>query len=233
MWWEEQLREGGVTSGGDLCTIADARPRPDPRPVHQPIPDVGHPVRPVDQWQWWWEQARRSAQAFLAGHAPPEIAIFGPVLDLDEHGLLEADLSLSWLYGGDGQYRRSDYLVLARPAVMIGALAVNAAINHRRKVAAQRDTNPSWRGQQTVHTWTTTHRLIWEGSQGLDQLWYGDITGFYPDLERWTLTLDTGDGSPPMRLVGPAVPLVSLWIATAVLGPRWAQDPRLSPLLNR
>ena len=118
--------------------------------------------------------------------------MFGPVLDQDEHGLLEADLSLSWLYGGDGQYRRSDYFVLARPAVMVGALAVNAAINHRRKAAARRDSQPRWRDEQTVHTWTTTHRLIWEGPTGLEQLWYGDVTGFYPDLSRWTLTLDTG-----------------------------------------
>lgn len=159
--------------------------------------------------------------------------MFGPVLDADEHGLLEAGLVLSWLYGGNGRYRRSDYFVLARPAVMVGALAVNAAINHRRKVAAQRDTQPSWRDEQTVHTWTTTHRLIWEGRSGLEHLWYGDVTGFYPDLRRWTLTLDTGDGLPPMRLVGPAVPLVSLWTATAVLGPRWAQDPRLAALLAR
>lgn len=217
--------------------ITDAQPAQDNRSesTHYSHPAAGLSglsVSARDQWHWWWTQARSSAQAFLAGHAPPEIVMFGPVLDPDEHGLLEADLSLSWLYGGEGQYRRSDYFVLARPAVMVGALAVNAAINHRRKAAARRESQPRWRDEQTAHTWTTTHRVIWEGPTGLEQLWYGDITGFYPDLSRWTLTLDTGS-TPPMRLVGPAVPLVSLWTATAVLGDRWAHDPRLAALLER
>lgn len=219
-----------------MCVITDARPARDDRSrstMQEPHPATGQAISARDQWHWWWTQARHSAQAFLAGHAPPEIAMFGPVLDSAEHGLLEADLSLSWLYGGDGQYRRSDYFVLARPAVMAGALAVNAAINYRRKAAARRESQPRWRDEQTAHTWTTTHRLIWEGPTGLEHLWYGDVTGFYPDLSRWTLTLDTGGDRPPMRLVGPAVPLVSLWTATAVLGPRWAQDPRLAALLQR
>lgn len=218
-----------------MCVITDAQPAQDDRSwsTQDPHLDTGRALSARDQWHWWWTQARRSAQAFHAGHTPPKIAMFGPVLDHDEHGLLEADLSLSWLYGGDGQYRRSDYFVLARPAVMVGAMAVNAAINHRRKAAARRDSQPRWRDEQPAHTWTTTHRLIWEGPTGLEHLWYGDITGFYPDLSRWTLTLDTGDSRPPMRLVGPAVPLVSLWTATAVLGARWAQDPRLAALLER
>jgi hypothetical protein len=168
----------------------------------------------------------------LAGHAPAEIAIFGPVLEDGETGLLEADVTLSFLYGGDGQYTRSNYLVLARPAVMVGALAVNAAINHRRMRAAQRDAAPSWRDQQTAHIWSTTYRLIWDGPSGLESLWYGDISGFYPDLDSWTLTLATGDGKPPVRLTGPAVPLVSLWTATAVVGQRWSRDPRLAALLR-
>jgi hypothetical protein len=109
---------------------------------------------------------------------------------------------------------------------------VNAAINRRRKIAARRDAEPSWRDQQTAHLWSTTYRLIWDGGSGLESLWYGDITGFYPDLGAWTLTLATGDGQPPVRMHGPAVPLVSLWTATAVQGERWTQDPRLAALLR-
>lgn len=183
-------------------------------------------------WEWWWNHACHSAKAFLAGHNPPEIAIFGPVLGDDEHGLLEADVTLSCLYGGDGTYARSDYFVLGRPAVMVGALAVNAAINRRRKVAARRDAQPRWRDHQNIHLWSTTDRLIWDTGSGLASLWYGDITGFYPALDTWTLILGTSDGQPAVRLQGPAVPLLSLWTATAVLGQRWPQDPRLAALLH-
>jgi hypothetical protein len=173
-----------------------------------------------------------SARAFLAGHLPPEIAIFGPVLDAGERGLLEADLDVSFFNGGDGQYARSDYFVVGRPAVMVGALAVNAAINRRRKIAALREARPRWRDQLTAHVWSTTFRLIWDRGQGLESFSYGDITGFYPDLDNWALTLATGDGFPPMRVQGPAAPLVTLWTATAVLGERWVRDPRLGALLR-
>ena len=234
MWWEDQLRNDPAGRGGDLC-VMPADPSPVPRP-HAPQgqrPEQGRSVQPAtDPWQWWWNHARSSAKAYLAGHEPPEIAIFGPVLDHDERGLLEADLTLSFLYGGDGQYARSDYFVVARPAVMVGALAVNAAINRRRKTAARRDAQPSWRDQHTAHLWATTYRLIWDERSGLEELRYGDITGFYPDLDAWTLAVATGDGNPPVRMQGPAVPLVSLWTATAVLGDRWMQDPRLSALLR-
>lgn len=202
------------------------------RAADHPRP-VAAPAEATNPWHWWWSQACRSARATLAGHPPPEIAIFGPVLSHDERGLLESDLTLSFLYGGDGQYRRSDYFMVARPSVMLGALAVNAAINRRRKTAAQRDAQPQWRDEQNAHVWATTHRLIWEGQRGLESLSYGNITGFYPDLDNWTLTLGADDGYPPVRLRGPAVPLVSLWTATAVLGQRWSGDPRLAALLNR
>lgn len=235
MWWEEQLRNGPAGSGGDLCVLPAAPPPPPTRPhmPQGPRAEQGAPLQTAtDPWQWWWNHARSSAKAFLAGHNPPEIAIFGPVLDGDERGLLEADLTLSFLYGGDGHYARIDYFVVGRPVVMVGALAVNAAINRRRKIAAQRDAQPSWRDHQKAHLWSTTHRLIWDGRSGLESLWYGDITGFYPDLGSWTLTVATGDGQPPVRMQGAAVPLVSLWTATAVLGERWSQDPRLAALLR-
>lgn len=233
MWWDEQLRNGPAGSGGDLCVLPTT-PSPAPTP-HTPHAYTGQPgsvPSTSDPWQWWWNHARRSARAFLAGQDPPAIAIFGPVLGDEEQGLLEADVTLSFLYGGDGSYARSDYFVVGRPAVMVGALAVSAAINRRRKVAARRDAQPRWRDHQNIHVWSTTDRLIWDGGSGLESLWYGDIAGFYPELDTWRLTLATHAGHPPVRMQGPVVPLLSLWTATAVLGQRWWQDPRLAALLR-
>ena len=104
-------------------------------------------------------------------------------------------------------------------------------MNHRRKIAARRDGVPRWRDEHPVHVWVTTHRLICGGDDGLESLWYNAITQFYPDLQRWSLTLGFNSEYPPVRLVGPAAPMLCLWTATATLGRRWAHDPRLAPLL--
>jgi hypothetical protein len=88
------------------------------------------------------------------------------------------------------------------------------------------------REHQSIHLWTTTDRLIWDAGSCLASLWYGQITGFYPQLDNWTLTLAANDGQPPVRIQGPAVPLLSLWTATAVLRQRWYLDPRLADLLR-
>ena len=235
MWWDDQLGGGPAAPSGDLCArpaaalVLPARRQNSDGPRSRRGTAVGSSA---DPWQWWWDHARDSAKAFLAGHVPPAIAIFGPVLEDGESGLLEADVTLCFLYGGDGQYARSDYLVVARPAMVAAALAVNAAISHRRRRAAQRDAEPSWRDQHTAHVWSTTRRLFWDGRSGLQSLWFGDISGFYPDLDRWTLTLSAADGKPAVRLTGPAVPLLTLWTATAVMGQRWAHDPRLAALLR-
>ena len=172
----------------------------------------------------------RAAQ-FLAGIEPPVIEMYGPVLAADEYGLLETDLTVSRLCGCDDSYRRSDVLVLGRPAVMAGALVLSAVVNHRRKIAARRDAIPRWRDEHPVHVWVTTHRLICGGDDGLESLWYNAITQFYPDLQRWSLTMGFDSGYPPVRLVGPAAPMLCLWTATATLGRRWSHDPRLAPLL--
>ena len=76
------------------------------------------------------------------------------------------------------------------------------------------------------------HHAGWADVFHIDSETADSITGFYPDLDTWTAVLATGDGYPPVRLQGPAVPLVALWTATAVLGERWAHDPRLAALLR-
>jgi hypothetical protein len=182
-------------------------------------------------WEWWWRSARLSARQFLVGIDPPGIDIYGPVLGVDEYCLLETDLMMSRLYGGAGGYYRNNLFIVGRPLVMAGALAVNAVVNHRRKVAARRNAVLRWHDEQPVNMWVTTHRLICETVGRLDSIWYDTITEFHPDLERWSLTLGFGNDIPPVRFVGPAAPMLCLRTATATLGPRWVQDPRLTPLL--
>jgi hypothetical protein len=157
--------------------------------------------------------------------------MYGPVLDDDEDGLLETEMTYSRLYGGDGRYRRSDLLVAGRPAVVAGALAVNVMVNHHRKVAARRQAEVRWRDTQPVHVWATTHRVVCDSGRGLLSFYYATATEFYPDLDSWSLTLGFGDACVPVRLSGPAAPAICLWAATEILGERWVRDPRLARLI--
>jgi hypothetical protein len=223
-WWHEQL--AGGTQG-----IPAVREQYSPALALTPRSATAYPVGGANEWSRWWQYARRSARLFAAGVEPPTIQVFGPLLEVDEVGLLSADATYSRRYGGSGRYSRSDLLILGRPAVMVGALAVTAAINHRRKVAARREAEVRWRDEHRVQVIATNYRLLCNTDEGWETYWYGDVTEFYPDLDRWSMTLSF-DGYAPLRLYGPVAPALSLWTATAVLGERWASDPRLARLLQ-
>jgi hypothetical protein len=223
-WWTDQLAGGTqrLPALREPNSLAHAPPQ---------LRATAYPIGNADDWTHWWQYARRSARLFAEGVEPPTIQVFGPVLEADEVGLLSADVTYSRRYGGSGRYSRSDLLVLGRPAVMVGALAVNAAINHRRKVAARREAEIRWRDEHRVQVIATNYRLLCKTDQGWENYWYGDVTEFYPDLDRWSMTV-AFDGYAPLRLCGPATPALSLWTATAVLGERWVSDPRLGRLLQ-
>ena len=98
---------------------------------------------------------------------------------LDSACVRPEHVTYSRRYGGSGRYSRSDLLILGRPAVMVGALAVNAAINQRRKVAAQREAEVRWRDEHRVQVIATNYRLLCNTDQGWENYWYGDVNEFY------------------------------------------------------
>jgi hypothetical protein len=223
-WWNEQL-------AGGTQRLPAVREQYSPAYAPTPRSARAYPVGVADEWTHWWNYARRCARLFAAGVEPPTIEVFGPVLEADEVGLLSADVTYSRRYGGSGRYSRSDLLVLGRPAVMVGALAVNAAINHHRKVAARREAEVRWRDEHRVQVIATNYRLLCNTDEGWENYWYSDVTEFYPDLDRWSLTLGL-NGYVPLRLCGPVAPALILWMATAVLGERWVSDLRVARLLQ-
>ena len=234
-WWEDQIARAGAARPVPAVYNGDAAGQVVESPQQ---PGSGSQRRPVtavhDEWQRWWAYARGAARRYARGIAPPEISVYGPVLAADEVGLLEARLSYSRLYAaGDGRYHKNDMLVVGKPAVMVGALAVNAAINHRRKVVARRAAEQRWRDHQQIQVTVTTHRLLCNTvDQGFESYHYGAVTEFYPDLDGWQITLGFKGKCVPLRLAGPAAPALCLWTATAVLGERWKTDPRLTRLFT-
>ncbi len=231
-WWEDQV--AGATTARPVPAVY--HPDVPGGVVEDPQRGAEHHRAPIaavhDEWQRWWMYAQGAARRYARGISPPEINVYGPVLAAGEVGLLEAQLSYSRLYAaGDGRYHKNDMFVVGKPAVMVGALAVNAAINHRRKVAARRAAEQRWRDQQQIQVTVTNRRLLCNTlDQGFESYSYGAVTEFYPDLDGWQVTLGFKGKCAPLRLAGPAVPAVCLWVAAAVLGERWMTDPRLTRL---
>lgn len=187
------------------------------------------PRTPAEQW---WDYSRGCAAALRAGRPPKPIEVYGPVLEPGEQALLSAAIDYSRFCGGDGRYSPLPLIVGGRPAVMFGALAVQGVVNHRRKAAAAQRAAARWRFHQTCAVIVTTDRLICTTApHGLVSFWFGACTEFYPNLQRWTLTMGF-DSTCPARLSGPAAPALSLWSAYGVLGDAWVDDPRLALLVS-
>lgn len=188
---------------------------------------LSRPRTPAEQW---WYYSRECAAALRAGRPPIPIQVYGPVLEPGEQALLSAEIDYSRFCGGDGSYSPLPLIVTGRPAVMLGALAVQGVVNHRRKTAAAQRAAAQWRWHETCPVIVTTDRLICTTARhGMLSFWFGTCTEFYPDLQQWTLTLGF-DSTYAVRLSGPASPALSLWSAYGILGEAWVDDPRLALL---
>ncbi|WP_131829149.1 hypothetical protein [Mycobacterium numidiamassiliense] len=147
--------------------------------------------------------------------------------------MLSTQATYSRFYGGDGSYQHSNLFVIGRPTVMIAAMAGNAILNSRRKAHALKAATPCWRSQQPCQIIATNRRLLCHiAVHGWISFYYDAIAEFCPDLYAWTLTLGFDDRCAPLRLSGPPMPALSLWVAIGVEGARWHTDPRLRPLLT-
>lgn len=180
----------------------------------------------------WWAYAQGAAAALAQGIAPPEVAVYGPILHEDEYAYLCTTASTSRLLAGDGTYRHTSLMALGSAKFMVGMLAAQGFINHRRRKAAQREAVPSWQLHQVGTVILTDRRMICTGSDGsLLEFWFSHVTEFYPDLRARSIVLAFGEDCAPLRIDGPAVPAIALWAAVGIYGDRWINDARLHPLV--
>lgn len=181
----------------------------------------------------WWEYARGCAAALTSGAPAPSIAVYGPILNDDEHARLCTTAISSRLVAGDGSYQRSSTFVVGSPLLMAGMLAAQGVANSRRRKQAQRDEVPQWREQRLCTVIVTDERLMCSRSDGtLTDFWFGYVTEFYPDLHSRTVTFAYGERCVPLQLAGPATVAIALWSAHALHGSAWVNDIRLHPLLS-
>jgi hypothetical protein len=200
-------------------------------PAGIPVPRGWRQPAYLSADEHWWHYAAAAARALRAQYPPPTIRVHGPILRQDEAALLTADANYGRHSAGEGCYDPVSLLAFGRPSVMVGTLTLQGLINRHRKKAAQRDAVPRWRFHTQATVIVTTERLLCNTPEdGQMSFWYGTATEFHPDLHGRTLTLGFED-TDPLRLTGPATPALCLWTAAGVLGERWVNDPRLTPLL--
>ena len=192
---------------------------------------VAHPAMAPDPW---WGYAQGCAAALTSGVEPPVVAVYGPVLDDDERPRLCTTAGVSRLLAGDGSYRDTSLLLFGSAGLMLGMLAAQGFVNHRRRRQARRDALPAWRSYRLATVVVTDRRIMCSALDGtLLDFWFADVTEFYPDLASRTAVFAFGEDCAPLRISGAAAPAVALWSAVGLYGYRWADDVRLQPLLTQ
>ncbi|MFF0343391.1 hypothetical protein [Kribbella sp. NPDC004875] len=186
-------------------------------------------AREREEWQLGVDWARW----LLAGNAPQELTMYGLVLDQGERAYIQTTAQYARLYGGNGRYTASGGFVIGRPALVLGLMAANAAVNASRKAAAKRDMQQSWRDVQELPVVATNYRLLCHlPAKGWMSFYYSAVQEFYPDPANWTITF-AFQNAVPLRLAGLATPTLSVLTSWAVLGTnRWHGEPGIAPLIQ-
>lgn len=91
-------------------------------------------------------------------------------------------------------------------------------LNKANRERARREAAAQWRdlGDSNVHI--TDHRLVMRIEGHLESLWYGaGMTEFAPRWDEYAAYIGVDD-SPPLRLVGPGVPYLSVMVHFLIFG---------------
>ena len=185
--------------------------------------------RERDEWQLGIDWARW----LIAGNAPQPLTIYGLVLEPGEVAYVNTPTQYARLYGGSGRYTQSGGLFIGKPALVLGMMAANAAVNASRKAAAKRNMELMWRDLQEVPTVATNYRLLCHlPRRGWMSFYYSAVQEFYPDPANWMITF-AFQNAEPLRLAGLATPTLSVLTSWCVLGnDRWQGEPGIAPLME-
>ncbi|GAA0609673.1 hypothetical protein HPO96_29220 [Kribbella sandramycini] len=184
--------------------------------------------RQREEWQLGIDWARW----LLAGNQPQPLTIYGLVLEPGEVPYVHTQTHYSRLYRGSGRYTHSGGFFIGHPALVMGALAANAAVNMNRKAVAKRNTELMWRDLQEVPTVATNYRILTQlPGRGWLSFYYNSVQEFYPDPANWMINFGFMEAE-PLRIAGLTAPTLSVLTAWCVLGDRWVGEPGIQPLLQ-
>lgn len=179
--------------------------------------------------QQWWEYALRCARALRSGIPVPAVDVHGIVLQPDESVIVQGHAEYARMWGGAATYYRDNSVVYGTSAFSLFANVTTMVGNGARRRAAARNAQVRWREHQQSPFIVTTHRVLCHThARGWLSFWFGGVTEFHPDLDRWSVVFTFTD-TQPLHLGGPAL---ALWCAHGILGDRWQTDPRLHRLMQ-
>jgi hypothetical protein len=91
---------------------------------------------------------------------------------------------------------------------------------------------PAWLSPQTAQLIATNQRLVINTDRWMS-IWYRDIVGFYPDLDRWRVSMDIV-GASPASMTGPRAPVIAVYLTALLYGrERLPRHPHIAKLLSR
>jgi hypothetical protein len=164
-----------------------------------------------------WGEAVGLLRHLAAGGWPPQLTVWGLVLQPGEVALAHLPVHHSRLYGHNLTAYSSAPLILGSPAFVIGGLVGSALADSRtrREVAAANAV--VWRDQQHSTVVVTDRRLLVHAYGEWLSFWHSAVVVFHPDLHAWTTVLDFPD-VPALRLHGPATPLLNTYLCWLLHG---------------
>ena len=196
------------------------------------VPAEGVDPSPMSR-EWWWDLACEIASWLRQeGNVPPPMHLQGPIMQPGEVGRIATPyVDYSRLYGGDGSYRHTNPFVFGPIEFVAGVWSAAFLMNqHKEKAQAEQNAKVQWRDQQNAVVYVTSQRVITALPDRTLDFALSRVSGFYPDLDNWAVMLEFTGEAAPLRLTGPAVPALALWIAYGLLGSSWVNDPRFDRL---
>ena len=183
----------------------------------------------------WWDYAHGCAIALAQGREPPIHPVHGLLLEPGEQVRNHASAHYSRLQSGPAAHHGGRAPIMAyNPMLMLGTMAAQAALDGRRNRQAAKQSQPEWRLTRPASVLTTTARIMCNRPDGgWMSFWYQDLAEHHIDLPTRTLVMAFNhDQCAPVRLQGPATPVIALWSAVQIYGDSWKADPRLTALFT-
>lgn len=199
---------GAVKVYGSWARVQLRRAR---RQSKQVVAQGGPPSEPEDFYGGMERAAQLYSMMQAGGWEVPAQNNFVVTLEPGEYIVFELKAHYSRYYGQDVSVSGGGGFAFGPPMFVVGALAVNTLMDRGVKKKAQAMAAGRWREEQFSLVIVTDRRLLIHAGGRWLWFYYSGTTAIYPDLEHSTLAVDFGD-TEPLRLAGPDVPSVAVWM---------------------
>ncbi|MCI2266003.1 hypothetical protein [Sediminivirga luteola] len=163
-------------------------------------------------------RAAQLRRLLLDGKTPPALQSFTIPVDPGENIRFEIRAQYSRFYGQTVTYSTGGGFAFGHPLFVAAALTAMSLGDRSTRKAAERQAAQQWRETQFSPVVVTDTRLIINAGGRWLSFYYDAVVAIYPEADHFTLVLDFGDRTEPLRLVGPDAPSVGVWVLYRIFG---------------